>query len=57
MNRFYYGTIVCSCGNTFEFEVTRDEIQCIDCGIKHNVSIYPIKETPQEEGEANGTDI
>lgn len=45
------GMITCSCGHLFMFETTHEEISCIKCKKIHDVSHFPIKEEPPEEGD------
>lgn len=44
-----YGEIHCSCGQIFYFETNRSEINCVGCGLNHNIEDYPIKEEVVEE--------
>lgn len=39
-----FGEITCKCGLLFYFESATDEVECVGCGYKHDVSMFPQKE-------------
>jgi hypothetical protein len=45
----HYGTINCTCGKEFYFETVHLEVECIGCGLTHDVSTYPFKEEIDED--------
>lgn len=44
-----FGEIQCACGQIFYFETNRSEIECVSCGLTHNIENFPIKEEIVEE--------
>lgn len=46
-----FGEITCKCGQLFYFESATDEVECVGCGFKHDVSMFPNKEDVEIDKE------
>ena len=49
-----YGTVNCTCGTTFYFETESNEIRCVQCGERNDVSGYPVKALKPVKEETEG---
>lgn len=53
----YGGHIECRCGQQQHVESINSTVQCIACGLQHELNLLTETETLVEEDEEDGTDI